>query len=92
MKDMELGQILKIIFQSVYYRLKISKKDGQFFFRLKGGGKHRPRSFAPARFSLTITLKDWKQLAVVNRCKSQLNAVKCGIPQGSLLGPRLFSF
>ena len=34
MKDMELGQILKIIFQSVYYRLKISKKDdGQFFFR-----------------------------------------------------------
>ena len=33
MKDMKLGQILKIIFQSVYYRLKISKKDGQFFFR-----------------------------------------------------------
>ena len=33
MKDMELGQILKIIFQSVYYRLKSSKKDRQFFFR-----------------------------------------------------------
>ena len=34
MKDMELGQILKIIFQSVYHRLKISKKKtGNFFFR-----------------------------------------------------------
>ena len=33
MKDMELGQILKIIFQSVYHRLKILKKDGKFFFR-----------------------------------------------------------
>ena len=37
-------------------------------------------------------LKDRKQFAVVNVCKSQLNAVKCGIPQGSLLGRRLFSF
>ena len=37
-------------------------------------------------------LKDRKQFAVVSGCKSQLNAVKCGIPQGSLLGPRLFSF
>ena len=37
-------------------------------------------------------LKDRKQFAVVNGCKSQLNAVKCGILQGSLLGPRLFSF
>ena len=31
MKNMELGQILKIIFQSVCYRLKISKREGQFF-------------------------------------------------------------
>ena len=37
-------------------------------------------------------LKERKQFAVVSGCKSQLNAVKCGIPQGSLLGPRLFSF
>ena len=37
-------------------------------------------------------LKDRKQFAVVNGCKSQLNAVKCGIPQGSLLGPKIFSF
>ena len=37
-------------------------------------------------------LKDRKQFAVVNGCKSQLNAVKCGIPQGSLLSPRLFAF
>ena len=37
-------------------------------------------------------LKDRKQFAVVNECKSQLNAVKCGIPQGSLLGPRLSPF
>ena len=33
MKDMELGQILKIIFQSVYYRLKISKKEKLFLLR-----------------------------------------------------------
>ena len=31
-------------------------------------------------------LKDRKQFAVVNGCKSELNAVNCGIPQGSLLG------
>ena len=37
-------------------------------------------------------LKDRRQFAVVNGCKSQLIAVKCGIPQGFLLGPRLFSF
>lgn len=49
MKDMELGQTLKIIFQSVYYRLKISKRQGLFFFRFvlinisstKGGRKSR---------------------------------------------------
>ena len=35
-------------------------------------------------------LKDRKQFAVVNGCKSKLKAMKCGIPQGSLLGPRLF--
>ena len=35
-------------------------------------------------------LKDQKQFAIVNRCKLELNAVNCGIPQGSLLGPRLF--
>ena len=35
---------------------------------------------------------DRKQFAVVNGCKSELNAVNCGIPQGSLLGPRFFSF
>ena len=33
MKDMELGQIVKIIFQSVYYRLKISKKENFFLLR-----------------------------------------------------------
>lgn len=37
-------------------------------------------------------LKDRKQYAVVNGCKSHLNAVNCGIPQGSSLGPRHFSF
>lgn len=37
-------------------------------------------------------LKDRKQYAVINGCKSQLNAVNYGIPQGSLLGPRRFSF
>ena len=32
MKDIELGQILKILFQSVYQRLKMSKKERQSFF------------------------------------------------------------
>ena len=37
-------------------------------------------------------LKDRRGFGFVNRCKSQLNAVKCGIPQGFLMGTRLFSF
>ena len=37
-------------------------------------------------------LKDRKQFAVVNGCNSQSKAVECGIPQGSLLGPRLFTY
>lgn len=49
MKDMELGQILKTIFQSVYYRLKVFKKRRAIFFRFvlinigstKGGRKSR---------------------------------------------------
>ena len=114
MKDMELGQVLKIIFQSVYKRLK--KKKGNFFslrvilyrfnkswpkiktfharerpcfeenfylqiknpptsenttvdnlFRWLSYGKkvevkRRPRSFAPARFSLTITLNSTENI------------------------------
>ena len=33
MKDMELGKILKSIYQSIYYRLEISKKRRVTFFR-----------------------------------------------------------
>ena len=33
MKDMELGKILKSIYQSIYFRLEISKKRRVTFFR-----------------------------------------------------------
>ena len=37
-------------------------------------------------------LKNRKQFAIVNGCTSQTKNVCCGEPQGSLLGPRFFSY
>lgn len=46
----------------------------------------------PALEWLRDYLKERRRYAIVNECESPLNAVNCGIPQGSFLGPRLFSF
>ena len=37
-------------------------------------------------------LTNRKQFAIVNGCTSQTKNVCCGVPQGSLLGPRFFSY
>ena len=37
-------------------------------------------------------LTNRKQFAIVNGCTSQTRNVCCGVPQGSLLGPRFFSY
>ena len=37
-------------------------------------------------------LTNRKQFAIVNGCTSQTKKVCCGVPEGSLLGPRFFSY
>ena len=49
-----------------------------------------PGFYGSALVWLSDYLKDRKQFAVINGYESKLNAVNCGIPQGSHLGPRLF--
>ena len=46
----------------------------------------------PAKMWLKSYLHDRKQFVQIDDCKSTLLNVNCGVPQGSILGPKLFIF
>ena len=68
---------LKKAFDTVNHALLIDKLE---FYGVRG----------PAKMWLKSYLQDRKQFVQIDDCKSTLLNVNCGVPQGSILGPKLF--
>ena len=64
-------------FDTVNHEILLSKLD---HYGIRGNALEWFRSY----------LFDRKQFVTYNKCKSSMNSVNCGVPQGSILGPLLF--
>ena len=68
---------LKKAFDTVNHTLLIDKLE---YYRIRGIAQEWLKSY----------LKDRKQFVQIDECASTLLNVTCGVPQGSILGPKLF--
>ena len=70
---------LKKAFDTVNHTLLIDKLE---YYGIRGIAQEWLKSY----------LKDRKQFVQIDECASKLLNVTCGVPQGSILGPKLFKY